>query len=81
MYPDLDYADSLAEAVSGAEVTLLLTEWDEFCDADPEAMGVLVAQRRVVDARGALDADRYRATGWEYRALGQAAVHPALRNS
>ena len=44
-------------------------------------MGVLVAQRRIVDARGALDADRYRATGWEYRALGQAAVHPALRNS
>ena len=60
LYPDLDYAESLAEAVSGAEVTLLLTEWDEFCEADPDAMGALVAQRRIVDARGALDATGYR---------------------
>jgi len=80
-YPDLDYADSLADAVSGADVTLLLTEWDEFCEADPEAMGVLVAERRVVDARGALDANRYRETGWDYRALGQAARVHAPRNS
>jgi len=34
-------------------------------------MGWIVAQRKVVDGRHALDADAYRAAGWEYRALGR----------
>ncbi|MEI5584218.1 MULTISPECIES: UDP binding domain-containing protein [unclassified Agromyces] len=70
-YPDLDYADSLAEAVDGADVVALLTEWDEFRRADPEELGRLVASRRIVDGRHALDADAYRATGWDFRALGR----------
>jgi UDPglucose 6-dehydrogenase len=70
-YPDLDYASSLVEAVTGADVVALLTEWDEFRSADPAALGDLVAGRRIVDGRHALDADRYRAAGWEYRALGR----------
>jgi UDPglucose 6-dehydrogenase len=70
-YPDLDYADTLDEAVAGAEVVVLLTEWEEFRDMDPTTIGKLVAKRRVVDGRHALDADRYREAGWEYRALGR----------
>jgi UDPglucose 6-dehydrogenase len=70
-FPDLGYADSLAEAVDGADVVALLTEWQEFRDADPDDLGALVAHRRVVDGRHALDADDYRAKGWEYRALGR----------
>jgi len=71
VYPDLDYADSLAEAVLGADVVLLLTEWDEFRAADPTTLGALVAARRIVDARHALDADAYLTAGWQYRALGR----------
>ncbi len=70
-YPDLTYAGSLPEAVHGADVVVLLTEWAQFRDADPEMMGWLVRQRKVVDGRHALDADAYRAAGWEYRALGR----------
>jgi UDPglucose 6-dehydrogenase len=70
-YPDLDYADSLGDATHGAEVVVLLTEWDEFRTADPGLLGHVVAQRRIVDARHALDAAAYRAAGWEYRALGR----------
>jgi UDPglucose 6-dehydrogenase len=70
-YPDLDYADSLEEAVEGAEVVALLTEWDQFRVADPVALGELVASRNIVDGRHALDADLYRSAGWEYRALGR----------
>lgn len=73
VYPDLDYVDSLAEAVDGAEVVLLLTEWDEFREADPYALGDRVAERRIIDTRHALDADAYRSAGWEYRALGRPA--------
>ncbi|WP_129338040.1 UDP-glucose dehydrogenase family protein [Cellulomonas endophytica] len=70
-YPELEYADSLPAAVHEADVVVLLTEWDQFRHADPEMMGWLVAQRKVVDGRHALDADAYRAAGWDYRALGR----------
>ncbi|MFG6403527.1 MULTISPECIES: UDP-glucose dehydrogenase family protein [unclassified Microbacterium] len=70
-YPDLNYVDSMREALEGADVVALLTEWDEFRIADPAEIGELVAHRRIVDGRHALDADAYRADGWVYRALGR----------
>jgi UDPglucose 6-dehydrogenase len=70
-HPELGYADAAAAAVAGADVTLLLTEWEEFREADPEELGKAVAQRNIVDGRNALDADRWRAAGWTYRALGR----------
>ena len=72
-FPELGYADSLAEVVVGADVVALLTEWEEFCVVDPDDLSALVNHRRVVDGRHALDADDYRAKGWEYRALGRPA--------
>lgn len=72
-YPGLNYGDSLAAAVVDADVVVLLTEWQEFSDADPDDLGLLVHHRRVVDARHALDVDDFRAKGWEYRALGRPA--------
>jgi UDPglucose 6-dehydrogenase len=71
MHPELRYADSMADAVAGADVTLLLTEWQEFRDADPEKLALLVARQNIVDGRNALDAGRWRAAGWTYRALGR----------
>ena len=79
LYPDLTFVDSLAEAVDRADVVALLTEWQEFRDADPDDIGALVAHRRVVDGRHALDADDYRAKGWEYRALGRPAKSGTVR--
>jgi nucleotide sugar dehydrogenase len=70
-HPELGYADSAGAAVAGADVTLLLTEWQEFREADPEVLGQAVAQRNIVDGRNALDADRWRGAGWTYRALGR----------
>jgi UDPglucose 6-dehydrogenase len=59
------------EAVTGADVTLLLTEWQEFRDADPEVLGKVVTRRNIVDGRNALDSERWRAASWNYRALGR----------
>ncbi len=73
-YPDLDYADNMGKCVRGAEVTVLLTEWDQFRRADPTLLGELVAHKRIVDGRHALDATAYRRAGWEYRALGRPAA-------
>jgi UDPglucose 6-dehydrogenase len=55
----------------GADLVLLLTEWDEFRALDPERVATLVRERNVIDARMALDADAWRAAGWSYRALGR----------
>ena len=38
---------------------------------DPEALGRVVAARRIVDGRNALDPARWRGAGWTYRALGR----------
>lgn len=69
-HPELEYADSAIEAARNADAVLHLTEWQEFRDMDPTALGRVVAQRNVIDARAALDPVRWRAAGWRYRALG-----------
>jgi UDPglucose 6-dehydrogenase len=74
VYPDLEYADSLDEAVDGADVVALLTEWEEFAQADPSDLARHVARTRIVDARDALDEELYRRAGWDFRALGRPAA-------
>ncbi|WP_030398363.1 UDP-glucose dehydrogenase family protein [Kitasatospora purpeofusca] len=70
-FPDLAYAASAAAAARGAEVVLLLTEWREFVELDPAALGEEVAVRAVVDGRNVLDPEAWRAAGWTYRSLGR----------
>ena len=70
-YPDLEYAVSALDAATDADVMVLLTEWTEFREVDPEAFGAVVAHRRVVDGRHALPRELYIQAGWEYRALGR----------
>jgi UDPglucose 6-dehydrogenase len=70
-HPELGYATSAADAARDADVTLLLTEWQEFREADPEDLGKVVHRRNIVDGRNALDPDRWRAASWTYRALGR----------
>lgn len=72
--PQLHYSESAFAAASGAEAVLLLTEWREFVDLDPDALGDVVAERRIFDARNALEPDRWTAAGWEYRCLGRPGV-------
>lgn len=70
-HPELSYGASALEAAQGAHVVLLLTEWQEFIDLDPEQLGAAVATRKIVDGRNALDSETWRAAGWHYRALGR----------
>jgi len=70
-YPTLAYVDSAFDAAQGADVVLHLTEWSEFREIDPAALGEVVAERRIVDGRNALDRGRWRDAGWTYRALGR----------
>lgn len=71
VFPTLGYAGSALEAVRGADVVLHLTEWREFRELDPARLGDVVARRLLLDGRNALDAGRWRAAGWTYRAMGR----------
>jgi UDPglucose 6-dehydrogenase len=76
--PQLRYNGSALEAAAGADVVLLLTEWDEFTGLDPELLGSVVAERRIFDGRNALDPTAWTEAGWRYRCLGRpAAGRPA----
>ena len=70
-FPTLRYADSVTDAVAGADVVLHLTEWAEFARLDPAALAGLVAQPVVIDARNALPADAWIDAGWTVRAMGR----------
>ncbi|MEU3992738.1 UDP-glucose/GDP-mannose dehydrogenase family protein [Streptomyces platensis] len=71
LFPTLAYADTALEAVRGADVVLHLTEWREFRELDPASLGEVVAERRILDGRNALDPALWRKAGWTYRALGR----------
>ena len=70
-HPELGYRDSALEAAKGADLVLHLTEWAEFREMDPDVLAEVVAERRMVDGRNALDPERWRGAGWTYRALGR----------
>ncbi len=70
-FPHLAYADSPQEAVAGADVVLLLTEWRDYLDIDPHTIAAAMRDRVVVDARNALDLSLWRAAGFTYRGLGR----------
>jgi len=70
-YPHLSYASSALEAARDANLVLMLTEWTEFRELDPAVLGGVVSERRILDGRNALDPVRWRAAGWQYRALGR----------
>ncbi|MFD9211325.1 UDP-glucose dehydrogenase family protein [Streptomyces sioyaensis] len=71
VFPTLGYADTALDAVRGADVVLHLTEWREFRELDPATLGDVVAERRILDGRNALDPALWRKAGWTYRALGR----------
>jgi len=69
--PHLVFADSVESAVTGAEVTVVVTEWQQFRDLDPESIAAIVAERRIIDGRNCLDPEQWRSAGWTYRGLGR----------
>ena len=71
-WPDLSYAATAEEAVTGADVVVLVTEWPEYTELDPERLGPARAGPHASSTRrNALDPATWRAAGWTYRGLGR----------
>lgn len=70
-FPHLVYANSPEQAADGADVLLLLTEWRDYLDLEPQVIAARMRNAVVVDARNALDVDSWRQAGFTYRGLGR----------
>jgi UDPglucose 6-dehydrogenase len=70
-HPQLAYTSSTREALHGADLVVLATEWREYCALDPVASGALVGAKRLIDARNVLDLEAWRSAGWTISGLGR----------
>ncbi|MGB6514949.1 MAG: UDP binding domain-containing protein, partial [Mycobacterium sp.] len=71
LFPTLSYAVSVEEACDRADAVLVLTEWAEFVDLDPDLLADRVRARVVVDGRNCLDVQRWQQAGWRVHCLGR----------
>jgi UDPglucose 6-dehydrogenase len=67
----LEVVDDPYAAVEGAEVLVVLTEWDEFRWLDIDKVAELMAAKKVVDARNLLDRAALTRRGFEYLGIGR----------
>ena len=68
---NLTMVEDLHAALTDADLVFLATEWSQFVDMDPAAIGSLVRTRTIVDGRNALDREAWNAAGWTHVGLGR----------
>lgn len=68
--PDAHIAATAEEALKGADGCIVATEWAQYRTLDPAKVKSMMRTPNVVDGRRALDAAKYRAAGFAYRAIG-----------
>lgn len=69
-FPTLQYSSDVKEACTGADIILVLTEWEEFRRVNPGELDTLVRERRILDGRNCLDRNLWQGSGWAYRGVG-----------
>ena len=69
--PGAGFAENAYEVARGADILVLLTEWDEFKWLDYERVRGLMASPRVMDARNCLDPVVLRKLGFTYEGIGR----------
>ncbi|MCG7266729.1 UDP-glucose/GDP-mannose dehydrogenase family protein [Corynebacterium sp. ACRQJ] len=73
IFPTLTYAPNVEEALEGAEIVIVATEWKQFQELDPVVARKLVAgdNPTVLDGRNCLPRKEWEAAGWNFLALGR----------
>jgi UDPglucose 6-dehydrogenase len=68
----VELAQSVAEALDGADAAVVVTEWPELCDLPWGELAGTMRTPIVVDGRNHLDPDAMRAAGLAYEGIGRA---------
>ena len=67
----VSFADSVEQACQGAEVAVILTEWEDFRHLDLPRLKEIMAHPKIVDLRNMLCAKTVKNLGFEYHCVGQ----------
>lgn len=68
---DVTYCRDAPDAASGADILVLVTEWNEFRALAPARLASAMRGRVVVDLRNVYDPSAMRAAGFEYQCIGR----------
>ena len=62
---------SPVEVTVGADVLLVLTEWDEFKWINPSTIAISMQGKTVIDARNLLERHEWERAGFTYHGIGR----------
>ena len=71
MLPGVRMANSLSDAVTGADAAVVLTEWAEFRAMDLHQLATQLKTPHLIDLRNIFTPQQVRAAGLTYTALGR----------
>ena len=76
MLPGVVFAKTAYEAVTGADVMVVITEWHEFRGLDPRRIKEAMRQPRIVDLRNIFNPEEMRGFGFDYEGIGRPRPRP-----
>ncbi len=71
LLPGVHWCEDAYDAAAGADVLLLITEWNEFRALDFAQLGASMRARVLVDLRNVYRPDDVRAAGFQYSSIGR----------
>ncbi len=71
IYPGIQYCHSEFDALKGADVLVLVTEWNEYRNLNLEKAKKLMKGNRILDTRNLLDIEYVREMGFVYDGVGR----------
>ncbi len=71
VYPDIAYCDTPYAAAEGADICILITEWNEFRQLDFQRLSELMAQKVFLDCRNVYDRKHLAEYGFAYDCFGR----------
>lgn len=71
IFTDITYVDSPYEASAGADMFLVLTDWNEFQEIDLSKVKEKMKQPNIVDSRNIYDPEKTKALGFNYIGVGR----------
>ena len=71
LLPGLECAQDAIEAAAGADLLLILTDWDELKMQDFRRVGEVMKSREILDARNCLEPLALRRLGFNYEGIGR----------
>jgi UDPglucose 6-dehydrogenase len=69
--PEVKIVENMDDAINGADVIAILTEWEEFQTLSPENVAKLVRERNIVDGRNVLNPVEWKSNGFAYTGVGR----------